>query len=54
LLLNPRSKHLKWQTIDAPKSRGFTVVNGISGGGDICGWYRGGDDKLHGFVATPR
>lgn len=54
LLLNPRSKHLKSQTIDAPKSRGFTVVNGISGGGDICGWYRGGDDKLHGFVATPR
>jgi probable HAF family extracellular repeat protein len=52
LLSNPQSKHLKWQTIDAPKSRGLTVVNGISDDGAICGWFKGSDGKLHGFVAT--
>jgi len=54
LLSNPQAKHLKWQTIDAPKSRGLTVVNGISDADAICGWYKGSDGKLHGFVATQR
>jgi hypothetical protein len=27
-----------------------TVVSGIDNAGDICGWYHGGDGKIHGFV----
>jgi len=37
-------------TIDAPDSDGFTVVTGITDGGDIVGRFRSADGRTHGFA----
>ncbi len=45
------SKHPVWTTIDEPNGdQTNTVVSGIDGLGDICGWYTGTDGVVHGFV----
>lgn len=51
LLSNPGPSET-WQNID-DKHNGLTVVNGINDNGYLCGWYKGADNDLHGFVATP-
>ncbi|HET6275344.1 MAG TPA: hypothetical protein VFE16_05315 [Candidatus Cybelea sp.] len=45
------TKQPVWQSIDEPDGdQESTVISGIDGSGDICGWYTGTDGLIHGFV----
>jgi len=43
-----------WQSVDAPKANGLTVITGITNHDAICGYYVDVTGVQHGFVATPQ
>ncbi len=40
------------QTLDDPNGVGTTTINGVNSKGQLVGFYVGGDDNTHGFLAT--